>query len=466
MPNTQSQTLVMDIGKTHVKIQVLDESHTPIFSKNTTNQVKFGQEYPCADTDGIWDFLKASIKEACETCHISAVCVTTHGATAALINRNTQTEQALVLPVLDYEYQQVHSTTPEYETVRPEFKNTYSPSLPGGLNLGRQLYWLKQNYPNQFSEATDILMYPQYWVWRLTGNLFSEITSLGCHTDLWDIRNDSFSSLVDVLECRDKFPPIQPAWHCCGTVNKDLAQELGLSEQTKVYNGLHDSNASYLRYRLSQGESSFTVISSGTWTICMDSSGNLDNLNPDHDMLANIDALHCPVTCARFMGGREFNEICKQTGVGVDEHFCEVDVQNVIDNQVFALPNFAGGSGPFNAQKARFEGDYKAYHGGAIATLYIALLVDYQLTKLGSTGNIYIEGAFLRNPILCELIQQLRGEQRVFLSLDDTGTVAGTASLSHWNKGTQLEIAAKEVFTKHFADLSAYKAAWLNKVTA
>lgn len=29
-------------------------------------------------------------------------------------------------------------------------------------------------------------MYPQYWALRLTGIAANEVTSLGCHTDLWN----------------------------------------------------------------------------------------------------------------------------------------------------------------------------------------------------------------------------------------------------------------------------------------
>ena len=35
-------------------------------------------------------------------------------------------------------------------------------------------------------------MYPQYWAYRLTGVLANEVTSLGCHTDLWNYRAGGF----------------------------------------------------------------------------------------------------------------------------------------------------------------------------------------------------------------------------------------------------------------------------------
>ncbi len=36
-----------------------------------------------------------------------------------------------------------------------------------------------------FSRAAHTLLYPQFWAWRLSGVMASEVTSLGCHSDLW-----------------------------------------------------------------------------------------------------------------------------------------------------------------------------------------------------------------------------------------------------------------------------------------
>lgn len=463
--HSEQYNLIIDIGKTHVKIHVLDSTQTSIFSKHISNTVVDNDYYPSADIQGIWQFFKSSIKEAAQAYKIENISITTHGATAALIDRNSDSEDGLVLPVLDYEFETIFEDSLDYDSVRPDFNHTYSPSLPAGLNLGRQLFWQKKRFTEAFDKASDILMYPQYWIWRFTGHLSSEITSLGCHTDLWDLNQDGLSSLVDQLGCRDKFPELKPAWHFCGEVKADLAQELGLSTDCKVFNGLHDSNASFLRYRLSQGDKPFTVISTGTWTICMASQVSLENLNAEKDMLANIDALAQPIACARFMGGREFGAICDATNAKVTDSFSQADLQAIIDNQVFALPNFASGSGPFGQQAASFKGDYKNVSGVGIATLYTALLVDYQLTQLAAKGDIYIEGAFLKNPLLCGLIKQLRQVQPVHMSSDDTGTVAGTAALVNWGK-LDIQVSTTESDATQLQGLESYKQQWLDLVTA
>ncbi|MCF2946962.1 hypothetical protein L0668_02510 [Paraglaciecola aquimarina] len=454
------KSLVIDIGKTHVKLHVLDNRFDSVFSRQMKNQVVNGGIYPSADTDKIWHWLVGNIKAASlEHTNISALTITTHGATAAVIDRNTDKKDGLVLPVLDYEYSELVEKSLDYKQVRPSFNDTFSPDLPVGLNLGRQLYWLKNNFPDAFSQATDILMYPQYWAWRFTGTLYSEITSLGCHTDLWSVKNNQYSSLIDALGCEELFPEIKPAWADCGKLKPALAKELGLSLDCHFYNGIHDSNASFLRYRLAHKDTPFTVVSTGTWTILMASQVSLDSLDETKDMLANIDAMGEPIACARFMGGREFEEICEQAGSWLGEQFEESDIQKIIDQEVFALPDFSQGSGPFGGQPSKFVGEVDKISGIALATIYCALMMDYQLDKLNAQGKVFIEGAFLKNPLLCAVLNQLRSEQQVFLSKDSTGTVQGAGYLTSWGK-VDCHIDAAEAGVVNLEWLIEYRDLW------
>ena len=121
---------------------------------------------------------------------IDAISVTTHGATAALVDANGD----LALPVLDYEFAGPDGLRAAYEQVRPPFAETGTPRLPIGLNLGAQLFWQQKTFPDAFAKVSAILTYPQYWACSLTGVAASEVTSLGCHTDLWNPYRRDFSA--------------------------------------------------------------------------------------------------------------------------------------------------------------------------------------------------------------------------------------------------------------------------------
>lgn len=456
-------TLVFDIGKTHVKLQVLDAELNSIAEVKAKNKVSQVLPYPQADVDGIWQWFTSSLKNLDVTEHIAAIVVTTHGATAALIGDHVEHENGLVLPVLDYEYSDINHFAAQYAALRPAFSETCSPDLPAGLNLGRQLYWLSQSYPSDFARVKHILMYPQYWGWRLTAVCSTEVSSLGCHTDLWAPDLKDYSSLVYKLQWRGLLGEPMPAWSEIGTVQANVTAQTGLNPDCKVYVGVHDSNASYLRYLRSQNNPSFTVISSGTWTILMSSGSSVATLDEHKDMLANVDVQGNPVACARFMGGREYETISAKLAGDMSQDNSATALQFVIDQQYMVTPDFSGGNGPFGGLMPVINAPSNSQYAAAIATMYCALMIDYQLSQLNAQGAIYIEGAFLQNSLLCQLIAQLRVGQPVYLSTDGSGTVQGAALLSRWqDKQSQIEHAHCEV--SQFAGLLAYKQRWLTLI--
>lgn len=454
-------TLVLDIGKTHVKLHVLNDERGSVHSCEITNRVIHEDPYPHFDTDHIWQWLLDGIREAAKYFSISAISVTTHGATAALVDR-TDAEAGLVLPVLDYEFSEVENCSKQYNNFRPSFLETYSPDLPAGLNLGRQLFWQQRQYPEAFARVTDILMYPQYWTWRLTGKLCSEVTSLGCHTDLWAPEKKQFSSLVESQNWIARFPEVVPAWTSLGAVKPAIRKHTGLNENCRVYAGIHDSNASFLRYKTLCGDKPFTVISTGTWSIVMASGVALHQLQANRDTLANVDVTGQPVVCSRSMGGREFEIIRDSTGAAGDGPPSEKILQTIIDQEVMALPDFSGGSGPLAQKPGAIIGNPPKHSATSLASLYCALMLDYQMDLIKAEGDIFIEGAFLKNPLLCSVLAQLRTGRKIFLSSDSTGTVQGCAQLSRWNEPRRPP-ALVSCSTGRLRDLDAYKNLWRNR---
>lgn len=454
--------LVIDIGKTHAKVHLLDSQLQPLAEHERDNHVLHQPPYPHFDTSGLWLWLCSTIASLDNKEAISAICITTHGAAAALVDRHTE---SLVLPILDYEYAAPESVGDTYAGVRPDFSESFSPDLPLGLNLGRQLFWLEQQFPQEFSSATDILLLPQYWAWRFSGAFASECSSLGCHTDLWDMKKADYSSLVAARGWRSRFPPLKKAWESLGPVRSHLAKELGLSEHCQVHAGIHDSNASLLRY-LRGNEKNFALVSSGTWTIAMASGAPLECLNKDRDMLANCDALGRPIACSRFMGGREYANICAQLNASLRNPKDLDALQQAIDSNQFALPNFTNdgdqkiGSGPFPSAKNRII-DGTTENATALATLYCALMIDVQLDILNSKDDIFIEGSFLKNPFLLATLAQLRAPQLLYISDSNFGTVQGCALLADWQAANDAwKFSGRLAETAGLRGLDEYKLRW------
>jgi sugar (pentulose or hexulose) kinase len=160
---------VLDVGKTSVKLVVLDEQGAVLWERRRSNTVLDAPPYPHYDVDGIWRWLLGGLGEAAGRYPVDAIVTTTHGACAALLS-----DSALALPVLDYEYPAPELVSADYVALCDSFALTYSPTLPAGLNLGRQIYWQANAFAREFSQVRQILLYPQYWSWRLSGVAASE----------------------------------------------------------------------------------------------------------------------------------------------------------------------------------------------------------------------------------------------------------------------------------------------------
>ncbi|MRV76206.1 L-fuculose kinase [Duganella sp. FT92W] len=453
MTGLKEATAILDIGKTNVKLVLLDAEGAVIGEARRANTIATDGPYPHHDTEGIRGWLLATLRGFASQARITAIVPVTHGATAALVD-----DKGLVLPVPDYEYA-LPGGGAHYDAVRPDFAATLSPALPAGLNLGRQLHWLATAYPAQFAQARHILMYPQYWAWLLSGVAASEVTSLGCHTDLWQPGHRQYSALVEKMGWKGQFPAMRNAWDILGTIKPALARQTGVSEECVIVCGIHDSNASLLRHLPAAGgveSGPRAVLSTGTWVIAAALGRPLDGLKEAADMLANVNALGDPVACMRFMGGREFGELAGDAPAACTAD----DIARVIDQGTLAIPAFAAG-GPFAAHTGRIDGPLpqSPTERYALASLYCALMSDYCLDMLGAdTGPVIVEGSYTGNPHFAPLLAALRMGQQVQVSSDTSGTTSGGWMLRHWgSKPGGANTVAPPI---DLPDLHAYRGRW------
>lgn len=450
MTRAVNATIVLDIGKTNVKLALIDAGGATLAERRSPNTIVNDGLYPHHDTQRIWAWMLEGMREFSSLAHIGAIVPVTHGATAALVD-----DTGLVLPVLDYEYELPDGEA--YAPQRPDYAATCSPRLPAGLNLGRQLAWQAQNFPQQFAQARHILMYPQYWAWRLSGVAASEVTSLGCHTDLWQPARRQYSQLVEAQGWQPLFPPLQPAWQPLGALKPELAALTGLPTSCQILCGIHDSNASLLRHLQGSGKA---ILSTGTWVIAAAPGMPLDGLREAADMLANSNALGQAVACIRFMGGREFSELA-----GAGAQVCSrEDLQQLIDQQTMALPCFSQAGGPFAGRAGSVHGPapQTAAQRYALATLYCTLMSDYCLTALGvdSAGaEVVVEGSYTGNPWFAPLLAALRPQQTVSSTDDASGTTCGGWMLHHW--GHTPAVHSSHATPLDLPGWQAYRQRWL-----
>ncbi|MEF0941113.1 FGGY-family carbohydrate kinase [Rhizobium sp. BR 362] len=425
-PSTYRRIAVLDIGKTNAKVVVLDaQTGAEIAVVRTSNTTLKTGPYPHYDIERLWDFVIAALRDFAAAPGYDAISITTHGASAVLLAG----DGSLALPVLDYEHRYPQAVQEAYENLRPPFKETFSPSLSGGLNVGAQIHYQKSVFPREFARVSTILTYPQYWAFRLTGVTANEVTSLGCHTDLWNPTTGAYSSLVDTLGIRPLMAPIRSAFDALGPLLPTIAAKIGLDTAIPVYCGIHDSNASLLPH-LVENEAPFAVVSTGTWVINFAVGGDLDHLDPARDALANVDAYGRAVPSSRFMGGREFEILASEIGQAEPEAI-EAALETVIGKGLMLLPNVVDGSGPFPGKTRRWIGDASANPAERLAavSLYLALMTEACLGLIGAKGPIFVEGPFALNHAYLSALSSLT-QSNVIALPGSTGTSQGAALLT------------------------------------
>ncbi|TIM26701.1 MAG: carbohydrate kinase [Mesorhizobium sp.] len=414
---------VIDIGKTNAKVALVDLADLrEVALRRMANAPVADGPYPHHDVELLWSFILDSLAEINREQRIDAISITTHGATGVLVDAAGE----LALPVLDYEFAGPDTLAEDYDTIRPAFAETGTPRLPAGLNLGAQLFWQHKRFPAEFAKAAAMLMYPQYWALRLTGVAANEVTSLGCHTDLWNPWKADFSSLVDKMEWSRLMAPVRPAKDRLGSILPALATRTGLDAQTPVLCGLHDSNASLLPHLLSDTPP-FSVVSTGTWVVSMAVGGNKIALDPARDTLVNVNALGNPVPSARFMGGREFSLLTE----GQSDDWTEADIATVLARKTSLLPSTQQGSGPFPHHRAVWL-DADGINNGqrfAAISFYLALMTATCLDLIGADGPTTVEGPFARNRLFTRMLAAATA-RAVIASEAATGTSIGAALLA------------------------------------
>ncbi|MBP2235671.1 sugar (pentulose or hexulose) kinase [Sinorhizobium kostiense] len=415
---------VIDIGKTNAKVALVDlDRFEEIAVRKTPNLVIGSGLYPHFDIDHLWRFILESLAALHRECPVEAISVTTHGATAVLLEE----EGGLALPVLDYEFAGPDGLAEDYGKVRPPFAETGSARLPMGLNVGAQLFWQQRRFPEQFARVATILTYAQYWSYRLTGVRTNELTSLGCHTDLWNPQAAAFSTLVEAQGWRPLFAPVRKAGDVIGGLLPSLTEITGLPQGLPVYCGIHDSNASLLPHLLTR-PAPFSVVSTGTWVVMLAVGGEAVGLDETRDTLINVNALGDPVPSARFMGGRAFSML-----VGDDPPPASPEAEErVLAACHMLLPSVPGGSGPFPSSRPRWtvdEGTLDPAERLAAVSFHLALMAATCLDLIGAKGETVVEGPFAANAAYLRMLAGATERPVLANRLSSTGTSLGAACL-------------------------------------
>ncbi|MEN2974568.1 MAG: FGGY family carbohydrate kinase [Candidatus Caldarchaeales archaeon] len=422
---------VFDIGKTNKKFLLFSEDFKSVY----VDSVKIGEVYKngilCDDIESIEAWVKEKLKEVSSKYKVTGLGMTTHGATLSYISG-----KRLAFPVISYN----HDIEP---MIRREFYKEFgSPSElymitgtpPYGrlMTAGMQIYWFRKKYPEIYSKVDRILFFPQYLLFSVSGIETSEITSIGCHTYLYDLRRMDWSIVAEELNVDDLSPSIIDVWRGVGSFRTD-------SLEITTVPGIHDSNASILPFLNREGKD-IVFASTGTWCVFMYPTAEFKPSPEDlyKDVVYYVNVYGKPVRSSRFAGGYEHDHYLKIISDKFNIDYREISPNVELVDEIlrrcedFITPGLIEGAGQFQKSRSRIIGSMftkdpvAAYH---ILNLSLAIqsYVAVNLIVHEMSPDILIIGGFANNEIYLKLLSTLFHDSRVFRSIFPEATALGTA---------------------------------------
>lgn len=418
---------VFDVGKTNKKLFLFDENYKIVFERSARFTETVDEDGdPCENLESLRLSIFDSLHEVFRYTEfeVKAINFATYGASFVYIDDKGKPVAPLYNYLKEYPETLKSKFYQDYGGEEAFSKLTASPVL-GSLNSGMQLYRLKYEKPELFKQIKYALHLPQYLSYLISGKAYSDLTSIGCHTNLWDFSKNEYHEWVEKEGVLEKLAPIVPS--------DSVIPAAFPGNNYAVGPGFHDSSAALIPYLVSFTEP-FILLSTGTWCISLNpfNSSPLTAEELKSDCLCYLQYQGKPVKASRLFAGyeheQEVKRIAAHYGTDVISYRTVAYDPKIIDP---SLPDE-----PFaNRDLSQFSSDIAAYHQ-LIADLVREQYDSTQLVLKGTTvKRIFVDGGFSKNIIFMKLLAKIFPEIEVFAAHMAQATALGAALAIHkaWN---------------------------------
>lgn len=427
---------IFDVGKTNKKIFLFDEDYRIVYERSARFlETEDEDGFPCENLESLRQSVFDSLKEVSrlKQFEVKAVNFSAYGASFVYLDEDGKALTPLYNYLKPYPEDLSREFYAEYGGEEQFASETASPAL-GSLNSGLQLYRLKKEQPEIFRKLKCALHLPQYLSFLVSGRYCTDITSIGCHTAMWDMAHNQYHQWITQEGIIDKLPPITPA------------EQVFEADSHKVGIGLHDSSAALIPYLINFKEP-FVLISTGTWCISLNpfehSVLTTDELK--RDCLCYLQYNGKPVKASRLFSGNEHEQQVKR----IAEHF-NVDMirfrSMAYDSELIAQlksrfqqdinkNDLIKDSGFAERNLSAYKNDIEAYHQLMLDLVNQQLYSTKPVLKGPDIKRIFVDGGFSKNAIYMHLLASVFPDTEVYAASMAQATALGAALAIHnsWN---------------------------------
>jgi sugar (pentulose or hexulose) kinase len=435
--------VIFDVGKTNKKFFLIDEGYSIVLERSVhLEEITDEDGDACDDVNCLAKWVKESLTEILllKELEVKAVNFSAYGASFVYINE----KGAVVAPLYNYLKSYPDSLKAElYNKYGGEEKiscETASPVL-GSLNSGMQVYRQLKEKPALYQQIKYALHLPQYLSFLITKQAFSDITSIGSHTQLWNFQNNKYHEWVTGEGIDKKLAPIFPCDKTISTVVNDIKIEVGA--------GLHDSSAALIPY-LTVFSEPFILISTGTWCISLNpfNDAPLTTEELKKDSLCYLGFKGKPVKASRLFAGYEHEQQVQKLAQHFNQpadYYKKVKYDAAITDALQKEYSFSG-STEKNAEgliQSRFvtrelqgfDSYEQAYHCLLLDIMQQQFASTQSVIQQTSVNRIFVDGGFGNNSIFMHLLALAFPQLEVYAASVAQATALGAALAIHqsWN---------------------------------
>ena len=425
---------IIDVGKTNKKLLLFDEQYKIVYERSARFTETVDEDGdPCENLLSLRKSVFDSLHEIFRKREflVKALNFSTYGASFVYVDEEGHELTPLYNYLKSYPEAIKKKFYDDYGGEEKLSTETASPVL-GSLNSGMQLYRLKYEKPKIFTQIKYALHLPQYLSFLISSKGFTDITSIGCHTGLWNFSQNRYHKWVYEEKIVEKLPSVVPSDYVMPIEFEGNKFQLGI--------GLHDSSAALIPYLISFHEP-FILISTGTWCISL----NPFNARPltaeelKQDCLCYMQYQGMPVKASRLFAGQEHEKGVKQ----IADHFQKNPLfyRTVWFNQSTISFLKKKNKKPqrilFTERDLNeFSTAEEAYHQLMLDIIYQQIASTQLVLKGTDVKRIFVDGGFSKNVVYMNLLATAFPQVEVYAAsmAQATGLGAALAIHSAWNK--------------------------------
>lgn len=432
--------LIFDVGKTNKKLLLFDEQYNVVHEESVQlEETKDEDGFACEDIVALTEWIKKGFSELIKNAvfDIRAVNFSAYGASFVYISAQGKVMMPLYNYLKPYPAQLQKKFYETYGGENRFSKETASPVL-GSLNSGMQLYRLKYEQPQLFQQIAFALHLPQYLSYILTDYPATDITSIGCHSSLWNFAEEKYHHWVYEEGIEKYFAPILP---CTTYVPFEVDGEKFISGI-----GLHDSSAALIPY-LSTFAEPFILLSTGTWCISLNpfNYSLLTDLELHQDCLCYLSYKGKPVKASRLFAGYEHEEQTKKLAAHFNKannYFTTVTLnENILNTlkpveDILTLRNTAMiGQSQFEQRDINSFASYEEAYHQLIRDIIAQQVRSTKLVLTENVKQIFVDGGFSKNEIYMHILAKSFPGIEVCAATVAQASALGAALAihKHWN---------------------------------